>query len=83
VSTYEPSEAGTCVRMVRDTDPYVIPVTSIRRHNRLPAGYANRSLRTCLDASRFAPKAAVPDEPAVEQSPEIAPTSRTAGLTAA
>src|SRR5918993_2896433 len=39
-----------CARMVREMDPYAVPVTSIGGHNRLPAGYANKSLHTCLSA---------------------------------
>jgi hypothetical protein len=42
--------SGLCVRMVRDMDPYAVPVTSIGGHNRLPVGYANKSLHTCLTA---------------------------------
>jgi hypothetical protein len=41
---------GLCARMVREMDPYAVPVTSIGRHNRLPAGYPNKSLHTHLTA---------------------------------
>jgi len=51
VTTYERSRGVMCVRMIREADPYAIPLTSIGRHHQLPAGYANRSLRTCLKAS--------------------------------
>jgi hypothetical protein len=36
--------------MVREMDPYAVPVTSIGGHNRLPAGYADKSLHTRLTA---------------------------------
>jgi hypothetical protein len=42
--------SGLRVRMVREMDPYAVPVTSIGGHNRLPVGYANKSLHTCLTA---------------------------------
>jgi hypothetical protein len=42
--------SGLCVRMVREMDPYAVPVTSIGGHNRLPTGYANKSFQTCLTA---------------------------------
>ena len=51
VTTYERSGGVMCVRMIREADPYAIPLTSIGRHHQLPAGYANKSLRTCLEAS--------------------------------
>jgi hypothetical protein len=44
------SGGALCARMVRELDPYAVPVTSIGGHNRLPAGYANKSLRTRLTA---------------------------------
>jgi hypothetical protein len=47
VNRNEPSKV-ICVRMVRETDPYAVPVTSLGRHNHLAAGYANKSLRTLL-----------------------------------
>ena len=50
MGTYEPSERVLCVCMVQETDPYAVPVTSMDRHNRLAAGYANKSLRTRLPA---------------------------------
>jgi len=43
--------SGLCARMVREMDPYAVPVTSIGGHNRLPTGYANKSLHTRLTAS--------------------------------
>jgi len=42
--------SGLCVRMVREMDPYAVPVTSIGGLNRLPTGYANKSFQTCLTA---------------------------------
>ncbi len=50
MGTYEPSKGASLARMVREMDPYAMPVMSIGRHNCLPAGYANKSLRTCLTA---------------------------------
>jgi hypothetical protein len=47
VNRNEPSKV-ICVRMVRETDPYAVPRTSLGRHNHLAAGYANKSLRTLL-----------------------------------
>jgi hypothetical protein len=47
VNRNEPSKV-ICVRMVRESDPYAVPLTSLSRHNRLAAGYANKSLRTLL-----------------------------------
>lgn len=46
--TYDPTAGIVYVRMARDTDAYAVPVTSAGRHNRLPSGYANKSLRTRL-----------------------------------
>ncbi len=48
VHTYDPLAGVVYVHMVRDVDPYALPVTSTRTQNRLPRGYANRSLRTRL-----------------------------------
>jgi hypothetical protein len=50
MGTYDPSKGALRARMAREMDPYAIPVMSIGRHNCLPAGYANKSLRTCLTA---------------------------------
>ena len=48
MKTYDPLGGVVYVHMVRRKDPYAIPATSSVRETRLPAGYANRSLRTCL-----------------------------------
>jgi hypothetical protein len=52
VNTYDPSDGVIYVRMAQDTDPYARPVTSSRTQNRLPRGYANKSLHTRLRNSR-------------------------------
>ncbi len=46
--TYDPSDSVVYVHMVRDVDPFASAVTSTRTQNRLPRGYANKSLRTRL-----------------------------------
>ena len=48
MKTYDPLGGVVYVHMVRRKDPYAIPATSSVRETRLPAGYANSSLRTCL-----------------------------------
>jgi hypothetical protein len=48
VHTYDPSDSVVYVHMVRDVDPFASAVTSTRTQNRLPRGYANKSLRTRL-----------------------------------
>ena len=45
---YDPSDSVVYVHMVRDVDPFASAVMSTRTHNRLPRGYANKSLRTRL-----------------------------------
>ncbi len=74
MDTSEPSVDVLRVRLVREMDPYAIPVTSIGRYNRLAVGYANKSLRTRLttrardgisddettDSSSDAPKVVAP-----------------------
>jgi hypothetical protein len=49
VNRHAPSKV-IYVRMVRENDPYAVPLTSLGRHNQLAAGYANKSLRTLLKA---------------------------------
>jgi len=46
--TYDPTAGVIYVHMARDMDAYAVPVTSSVRHNRLPVGYANKSLRSRL-----------------------------------
>jgi len=48
MKTYDPFGDVVYVHMERRKDPYSIPATSSVPETRLPAGYANRSLRTCL-----------------------------------
>jgi hypothetical protein len=51
VNRHEPSKV-IYVRMIRENDPYAVPLTSLGRHNQLAAGYANKSLRTLLKAPK-------------------------------
>jgi hypothetical protein len=48
VSTHDPAERIVYVHMARETDPYCVPLISGRTCNRLPVGYANKSVRTRL-----------------------------------
>ena len=45
---YDPTAGMVYVHMAREMDPYAFPVVSAGRHNRLPSGYANKSMRTRL-----------------------------------
>ena len=45
---YDPTSGVIYVHMALDMDAYAVPVTSAVRHNRLPVGYANKSLRSRL-----------------------------------
>ena len=49
--TYDPADSVVYVHIIRDVDPYASAVMSIRTQNRLPRGYANKSLRTRLTGS--------------------------------
>jgi hypothetical protein len=49
VNIYDPADHILYVHMARETDPYSTPLYSGRTCNELPAGYANRSLRTRLE----------------------------------
>jgi hypothetical protein len=53
VNTYDPANGLVYRHMVRETDPYAIPVTSSRSSDRLPAGYSNSSPRTRLSSRRM------------------------------
>jgi|tagenome__1003787_1003787.scaffolds.fasta_scaffold20951837_2 hypothetical protein len=48
MNAYDPSDGRIYVQMAHDTDPYATPVLNVGRHNRLPSGYANKSVRTRL-----------------------------------
>lgn len=48
MNIYDPTAGIIYVHMARDMDAYAAPVTSAVRHNRLPSGYANKSLRSRL-----------------------------------
>jgi hypothetical protein len=48
MKTYDAPGGVAHVHMVRSKDPYAMPATSSVRETPLPAGCANRSLRTCL-----------------------------------
>ena len=48
MKTYDPLGGIVYVHMVQRRDSYAIPATSSVRESRLPVGYANTSLRTCL-----------------------------------
>lgn len=48
MNSYDPAERIVYVHMARETDPYSAPLISGRTRNRLPVGYANKSVRTRL-----------------------------------
>jgi hypothetical protein len=48
VNIYDPTDDTVYVHMARETDAYSIPLISGRTCNRLPTGYANKSIRTRL-----------------------------------
>lgn len=48
MNTYDPAERIRYVRMAPEGEPYATALEGDRRWTRLPAGYANRSPRTCL-----------------------------------
>ncbi len=52
MNIYDPADGISYVRMVRQTDPYAIPVERGRTCTRLPAGYANHSARTHIERTR-------------------------------
>jgi hypothetical protein len=52
VNVYDPMDRIVYRHMDSQQDPYVIPVTTTRSINRLPAGYANGSPRTYLGRTR-------------------------------
>jgi hypothetical protein len=53
MNTYDPADATVYVHMVREPDPYAIPVESPRTCTRLPVGYANHSTRTRIRRPRM------------------------------
>ena len=50
MNTYDPAKYVVYVHMPRETDAYPVPVSRSPRNDRLPAGYANNSARTRLNA---------------------------------
>jgi hypothetical protein len=48
MNIYDPADRISYVHMVRESDPYSTPLESGRTCIRLPSGYANRSMRSCL-----------------------------------
>ena len=55
MNIYDPGNDILYVHMAREMDSYAIPLENGRRCSRLPAGYANRSSRTCLRYRRSQP----------------------------
>jgi hypothetical protein len=58
VNVYDPMDSIVYRHMDSQQDPHAVPVTSTRRINRLPSGYANGSPRTYLGRTRRASQAA-------------------------
>ena len=52
MNVYDPTDRILYVHMAREMDPYSTPLEVDRTYRRLPAGYANRSSRTCLKGTR-------------------------------
>ena len=48
MNTYDPMDCIVYRHMVREADPYAVPLLSGRAFSQLPPHYANRSLRTRL-----------------------------------
>jgi hypothetical protein len=48
VNVYDPADRVLYVHIAREMDPYSTPLEGGRTYRRLPVGYANRSLHTCL-----------------------------------
>jgi hypothetical protein len=48
VNIYDPAHRVLYIQMTRETDSYSTPLEGGHTYRRLPVGYANRSLRTCL-----------------------------------
>ena len=48
MNIYDPAHRVIYIQMTRGTDSYLTPLEGGRTCRRLPVGYANRSLRTCL-----------------------------------
>ena len=48
MNTYDPMNCIVYRHMVREADPYPVPLTSGRTCSPLPPQYANKSLRTRL-----------------------------------
>ena len=48
VNVYDPADRVLYVHITREMNPYSTPSEGGRTHRRLPVGYANRSLHTCL-----------------------------------
>jgi hypothetical protein len=49
VNVYDPADRLFYVQLAREVDPHSTPLEGGRTCRRLPVGYANRSLRTCLN----------------------------------
>jgi hypothetical protein len=56
VVTYDPADCIVYVHMASERDPYSNPLVSGRTSTRLPPGYANKSIRTRLRRTEFAPE---------------------------
>ena len=48
MNVYDPADRVLYVHIALEMDPYSTPLEGGRTYRRLPAGYANRSSRTCL-----------------------------------
>jgi hypothetical protein len=57
VNVYDPADKVLYVHIAREMDPYSTPLEGGPTYHRLPVGYANRSLRTCLKGEMRASEA--------------------------